>query len=54
MHPRYGTGKPEPLKGALSQYYSRRVTKKHRLIYEIKDYILIVYVLSVSGHYGDK
>ncbi len=28
-----GTGKPEPLKGDLTGYWSRRITKEHRLIY---------------------
>jgi len=28
-----GTGKPEPLKGDLSGYWSRRITREHRLVY---------------------
>lgn len=28
-----GTGKPEPLKGALSGWWSRRLTQEHRLVY---------------------
>lgn len=28
-----GTGKPEALKGDLSGFHSRRVTKEHRLVY---------------------
>ncbi|MGB9089074.1 MAG: Txe/YoeB family addiction module toxin [Pseudomonas farsensis] len=28
-----GLGKPEPLKGDLSGYWSRRITKEHRLVY---------------------
>jgi toxin YoeB len=28
-----GTGKPEALKGDLSGYWSRRITKEHRLVY---------------------
>ncbi|MDR1973628.1 MAG: Txe/YoeB family addiction module toxin [Bacteroidales bacterium] len=51
-HPRTGTGKPELLKG--TSYYSRRITQKHRLVYEILDSIVLVYVLVVSGHYEDK
>lgn len=34
-HPRTGTGHPEPLKGDRSGQWSRTITKKHRLIYEI-------------------
>ena len=37
-----GIGKPEPLKGELSGYWSRRMTDEHRLVYradrgELKD-----------------
>ncbi len=28
-----GSGKPEALKGDLSGYHSRRITKEHRLVY---------------------
>ena len=28
-----GTGKPEPLRGALSGWWSRRITQEHRLVY---------------------
>ncbi len=29
-----GLGKPEPLKGNLAGYWSRRITGEHRLVYE--------------------
>jgi toxin YoeB len=32
-----GMGKPEPLKHALSGYWSRRITDEHRLVYKIID-----------------
>lgn len=32
-----GIGKPEPLKGDLSGFWSRRITDKHRLIYTVKN-----------------
>lgn len=32
-----GTGKPEPLKGNLAGYWSRRITGEHRLVYRISD-----------------
>jgi toxin YoeB len=32
-----GIGKPEPLKHALSGYWSRRVNDEHRLVYKISD-----------------
>lgn len=34
-HPYEGTGKPEPLKGDLAGYWSRRIDREHRLVYRI-------------------
>jgi toxin YoeB len=31
--PFQGTGKPEPLKGPLAGWWSRRLTQEHRLVY---------------------
>ena len=31
--PFHGTGKPEPLRGQLSGWWSRRITQEHRLVY---------------------
>ena len=53
-HPRTGTGHPEQLSGNFSGKWSRRITKKHRLIYEIRDQEVIVIVISAYGHYSDK
>jgi toxin YoeB len=33
--PFHGEGKPEPLKGALSGHWSRRITREHRLVYRV-------------------
>ncbi len=30
-----GTGKPEPLKHALSGYWSRRISDEHRIVYRV-------------------
>ncbi len=30
-----GTGKPEPLKGSLAGWWSRRITKEDRLVYRV-------------------
>ena len=30
-----GTGKPEPLGGNLSGWWSRRITREHRLVYRV-------------------
>lgn len=35
-NPYEGIGKPEPLKHALSGYWSRRVTDEHRLVYKVE------------------
>ena len=53
-HPRTGTGKPEPLSEGRAGQWSRRISQKHRLIYEIEDTIVKVDVLSAYGHYDDK
>lgn len=53
-HPTTGTGQPEKLKHDLKGLYSRRINKKHRLIYSVKENIVTVYVLSAWSHYGDK
>ncbi len=44
-----GTGKPEQLKYEKKGYWSRRITKEHRLVYKIqKD---VVFITSCKGHY---
>ncbi len=53
-HPRTGTGHPEQLKGNYSGKWSRKITKKHRLIYEIFETEVYVDVLSAYGHCDDK
>ena len=35
--PFFGTGKPEPLRAALSGWWSRRITLEHRLVYRVSD-----------------
>jgi toxin YoeB len=35
--PFQGMGKPEPLKHALSGYWSRRINDEHRIIYKITE-----------------
>lgn len=34
--PGEGTGKPEPLSGDLSGYWSRRIDQQHRLVYAVE------------------
>lgn len=52
-HPHTGTGKPEQLR-YLPDMWSRRLDKKNRMLYTIKEDIVTVYVISLSGHYDDK
>lgn len=44
-----GTGKPEPLKGDLKGYWSRRITDEHRLVYKVTDEAIIV--IACKNHY---
>ena len=32
-----GIGRPEPLRGALSGWWSRRIDREHRLVYRVQD-----------------
>jgi toxin YoeB len=51
---RHGIGKPEPLKGGHDVTYSRRLSGKDRIIYDIYDDIILIELLDVGGHYGGK
>jgi len=53
-HPRTGTGHPHQLSGDRAGQWSRSITKKHRLVYEIHDTEVVVLVLTAYGHYEDK
>ena len=51
-HPYSGIGHPEAPKYHLSRYWSRRVNKKDRLIYQvIEDPEKWVVIISALGHY---
>ena len=43
-HPTTGTGQPEKLKNNLAGLYSRRINKKHRLVYSINAHVVTVYI----------
>ena len=45
-------GKPEPLKGRLSGWWSCRIDEKNRLVFRLKEEVLEIN--SCNGHYGDK
>lgn len=46
-----GIGKPEPLLGDMSGFWSRRIDERHRLVYAVEDQTLTV--LACRYHYGD-
>ena len=46
-----GIGKPEPLKGDLSGFWSRRIDDTNRFVYRINNDKLEI--LSCRGHYED-
>ena len=54
IHPKTGTGHPEPLKGKPENRWSCEITKKHRMVYRIFDTEVYVEVLTAYGHYNDK
>ena len=47
-----GKGKPEPLKGDLSGYWSRRIDDTNRLVYRIENDT--VQIVQCGSHYRDK
>ena len=46
-----GIRKPEPLKGELSGFWSRRIDEVNRLVYRIRENV--VEILSCRGHYDE-
>ncbi|MGO9079065.1 MAG: Txe/YoeB family addiction module toxin [Streptosporangiaceae bacterium] len=49
--PRSGTGKPERLKHLGGEVWSRRITEKDRLVYEIQHDAIVV--IACRFHYDD-
>jgi toxin YoeB len=47
--PHDGIGKPEPLKHALSGFWSRRITDEHRLVYRVEG--KVIQVAQARYHY---
>ena len=45
-----GIGKPEPLKGNLNGFWSRRIDDTNRLVYRINNGV--IEILSCRGHYN--
>jgi toxin YoeB len=48
-NPFEGIGKPEPLKHALSGYWSRRITDEHRFVYKVSEDS--VHIAQLRYHY---
>lgn len=46
-----GIGKPEPLKGDLSGFWSRRIDDTNRLVYRLSNDL--IEILQCKGHYND-
>lgn len=44
-----GIGKPEPLKNALSGYWSRRINDEHRIVYKIANDAM--FIAQLRYHY---
>jgi toxin YoeB len=53
-HPKIGTGHPKPLSNNRAGQWSRHISGKHRLVYEILEDVVLVLVLTAYGHYDDK
>ncbi|MBW6536751.1 MAG: Txe/YoeB family addiction module toxin [Mariniphaga sp.] len=51
-NPENGIGKPEKLKGDLSGFWSRRISKEHRIVYKFDYSSRIVTIYSLKGHYS--
>ncbi len=52
-NPREGCGRPERLRYVSKQErWSRRVSKKDRIIYNIDEKTKTVYIIACRGHYG--
>jgi len=45
-----GIGKPEPLRGELSGYWSRRIDESNRLVYRANDAELVI--IACGFHYA--
>ena len=54
VHPKTGIGKPKRLQYMPGNHWARRITKKHRLVYEIFEDKVLVEIAQAWGHYSDK
>jgi toxin YoeB len=52
--PYFGIGSPESLKYNYTECWSREINKKDRIIYQVDEQEVKVYIISAKGHYSDK
>jgi toxin YoeB len=50
-NPFSGIGKPEPLKGSLQGYWSRRIDEVNRIVYRVANDTVVI--VQCGGHYDD-
>jgi toxin YoeB len=50
-NPFTGIGKPEPLKGSLQGYWSRRIDEVNRIVYKVETDMIVI--VQCGGHYND-
>lgn len=50
--PFMGIGKPEPLRSNLTGWWSRRITREHRIVYKVENDMLII--MQCRFHYSDR
>lgn len=50
-NPFEGIGKPEPLRGNLAGFWSRRIDSEHRLAYAVEEETVLIF--SCRGHYDN-
>lgn len=53
-NPYEGVGKPKPLKHRYVGFWSRRINRKDRIVYQVKEEEVSVLVVSARDHYDDK
>lgn len=53
-NPFKGIGSPKALKYRYKGFWSRKINEKDRLVYEVKEAVISIFVVSALGHYDDK
>ena len=53
-NPFEGVGSPEQLKFNFANCWSRRINRKDRIIYQVNEDIITVFVISAKGHSSER